>query len=783
MKLKQKTIEWIINRFKIPSSAMRMFKAANAISGIDRNLLPTELIPLNAIQISRGLLNFTVIQSRLNWILPFWAEEQYNPESKSFIPRAHLGLSMNVTNRNWTAVGNPDCTIEPIVDPAGLVTPFKNGWSLDVWLKTEEKIYFPSRGKPRQRLLDDLPVTETKFIFNDIEVTTTAFTKAATLIIESILTNRSNELRNYELIFAVRPFNPEGISLINEIEFNTGNKTIIVNNKDRIVFHIQPDIVYCSSFEKGDSAEFLKAGEISNNFQESCSVGMANAAVIYKNALAGKETRTYKANINLTEPNQDNFDFSINDQNIYWNQLLQEGSRISTPDDKINSIIKASLASLLMLTDNEEITPGPFTYHQFWFRDAAYMLYALDKFGFSRYTKPVIQSFKKHQYKDGYYRSQKGEWDSNGQAVWSVYQHYLLTKDKEFLQENFNSVLKGVQWISNSRLLKYEHRKYNYYGLLPKGLSAEHLGLVDYYYWDNFWSLAGLEAFIKICHELNKEKELKFAQNIYDEYKKDILTSLKNVQQKFSFDLIPAGPERNSDCGMIGSVCAVYPLQLNIPEQPLRTTLEFIEQKYFVNGLFFQHFIHSGMNIYLTLQTAHAWLLLGDGEKFFKIFSKALSYATPVLNFPEAIHPFTSGGVMGDGHHGWAAAETVLALRDAFFYERQNDSGIEVLFFSGIPEEWFFSGRKFSIINAPTYSGILSITVIPAEDKISINIIYEKQRELNEKWRIILPAKLIPDDSIYETLKITRREKTELEISPGNLNLYLKSEVVSIGKS
>ena len=45
---------------------------------------------------------------------------------------------------------------------------------------------------------------------------------------------------------------------------------------------------------------------------------------------------------------------------------------------------------------------------------------------------------------------------------------------------------------------------------------------------------------------------------------------------------------------------------------------------------------------------------LGDVYK-----RQVLDYASPTLNFPEAIHPLTGGGVIGDGHHGWAAAETV----------------------------------------------------------------------------------------------------------------------------
>ena len=134
---------------------MQMFRASNEISGIDKKTLPVELIPLNSIQLSRGLLNFTVLQSRMDWIFPFWINRQYNPDSKSFVPRSHLGLSMNITHRNWTAVGNPECDVEPIVDPRGLVTPFKNGWSIDTWLIMDGKIFLPSASELVEQCLID----------------------------------------------------------------------------------------------------------------------------------------------------------------------------------------------------------------------------------------------------------------------------------------------------------------------------------------------------------------------------------------------------------------------------------------------------------------------------------------------------------------------------------------------------------------------------------------------------------------------------------------------------
>src|SRR5437762_5602037 len=82
----------------------------------------------------RGLINTKTIQNNLDWFCPYWVERQFNPADHSFIPRAFSFSHINLTHRNWTAVGLPDVPYYPIVDPRGLVTPLFDGWSLDFWL-------------------------------------------------------------------------------------------------------------------------------------------------------------------------------------------------------------------------------------------------------------------------------------------------------------------------------------------------------------------------------------------------------------------------------------------------------------------------------------------------------------------------------------------------------------------------------------------------------------------------------------------------------------------------
>ncbi|MGE5848256.1 MAG: hypothetical protein ACM34O_16150, partial [Ignavibacteria bacterium] len=205
-----------------------MFKISNRISGLNSSTLPTELIPLNSIQLSRGLLNYALIQSKINtvqdrkgWIFPYWINKQYNPSDKSFIPRSHSGLSLNLTHRNWTAIGNPDCIVEPIVDPRGLVTPFPNAWSIDTWLKADEKIFFTSSSSVySQKLIDDVPVAETVFQFEGFTLTLISFTQKDLLTHKASVKNISGSAKNCCLIISVRPFNPEGVGIIDYISFD-----------------------------------------------------------------------------------------------------------------------------------------------------------------------------------------------------------------------------------------------------------------------------------------------------------------------------------------------------------------------------------------------------------------------------------------------------------------------------------------------------------------------------------------------------------------------------------
>ena len=181
------------------------------------------------------------------------------------------------------------------------------------------------------------------------------------------------------------------------------------------------------------------------------------------------------------------------------------------------------------------------------------------------------------------------------------------------------------------------------------------------------------------------------------------------------------------------------------------------------------------MNPYLTLQIAHSYLFAGKRKSFWNIFNDVVSYASSTNNYPEAIHPVTNGGSMGDGHHGWAAAEIVLAVHDAFIFEKNNSKQKELILLQGIPGEWFLNSSDFYIKNAPVSDGILDIMIRhEKESSILINIKLNGLLDTGRRWKISLP---------FESLEVKEGVKsiTDIRVKDGNsiINLIPGSTQIS----
>ena len=151
-------------------------------------------------------------------------------------------------------------------------------------------------------------------------------------------------------------------------------------------------------------------------------------------------------------------------------------------------------------------------------------------------------------------------------------------------------------------------------------------------------------------------------------------------------------------------------------DQRFLLTAQFLREKNSIDGAFFQDMIHSGLNAYLTLHIAQVMLRAGDLAAL-ELIETVSQLASPTGQWPEAIHPRTLGGCMGDGHHGWASAEWVLAMKALFLREE----GGQLLLLPGISEQWLQPGERLSFGPTATDFGPLRITAEVAAKQIEVS--------------------------------------------------------------
>jgi hypothetical protein len=665
---------------------------------------PIELLRAGLVFHARGLMNTRAIQNNLDWIWPYWVERQFNPRDASFIPRAFSISHVNLSHRNWTAVGSPDSPYLPIIDPSGLATPFYDGWSLDAWiLKADGTALFPSKAKDIVQSLEIEP--------NGLAVSTSVGGEGMRLRSRAegfpegaagLLRLRFRALCDTPgwLAISLRPYNPEGVSFIQEARLETDRMRWTVDGAPAARFSEPAARHFASEYHQGDVVHMLREAGAREAWSAHCKVGMATAAALFP-LQAGVE-KTLEVSADLNGDRETRKQFPKPAPPAAWAPALEGLARLRIPDTHFDFLYRAAERTLLLHSPGE-VFPGPYTYKRFWFRDAAFILDSMLAAGMLDRVERTLDLFPSRQNLRGYFLSQEGEWDSNGEALW-IMRRWCEAAGRPPKPEWIQPIAKAAEWIKHKRLKQHDDPRLA--GLFPAGFSAEHLGPNDYYYWDDFWGAAGLQAAAWLLEAAGRGEEAKAARAEAADFLSAIDKSLAAAQRTGRLDgALPASPLRRMDSGAIGSLAVSYPLRLWPGDDPrVMATLEFLLSKCMFRGAFFQDMIHSGINAYLTLHMAQALLRAGD-PRAFQLLRDAAAVASPTGQWPEAIHPHTLGGCMGDGQHVWAAAEWVLMIRNLFLQEEDR----VLVLASGIPEEWLRSGSELSF--GPTLTAFGSVTV------------------------------------------------------------------------
>ena len=373
---------------------------------------PIELVRAGVLFHARGIVNAKAIQHNLDWVWPYWVERQFDPDDISFIPRSFSLSHINLTHRNWTAIGLPELAIYPIVDPRGLVTPVHDGWSIDFWL-------IDADGGHSCRA-DCGRIGEQQLEF-DAELSIATTSRLGELALKHAgqrhrrrgepvleIDVRATSPTGGSLVLAIRPYNPEGVQFIDEIRARkaatAGASTIGWKSSPigRRINCSSPTMkmAMCSPPELlgGYSSSIFGQQTVHSEHM----VHNARAAPPHTFRLTWRRT----AQRAESHPLQNRHGDGRLDLSIQWpadrahrpraagqrtggdgeQRRLDpavdlagdafQGGRAANPGRATAVPLRCGVETLVLLSA-DEVVPGPYTYRRFWFRDACLMLNAL----------------------------------------------------------------------------------------------------------------------------------------------------------------------------------------------------------------------------------------------------------------------------------------------------------------------------------------------------------------------------------------------------------------------
>jgi hypothetical protein len=185
----------------------------------------------------------------------------------------------------------------------------------------------------------------------------------------------------------------------------------------------------------------------------------------------------------------------------YWKDVMAPAMQVELPDKHVSDAIRASQVHCLIAARNEGdgklIAP--------WIASMAYgplesesnsIILGMDLMGHSDFARKSLDYFI-HNYNPSGYLTTGYTVMGTGWHLWSVGEHYRLTRDAKWVKSVAPEVDRVCQWVTKqtekTRRLDVQGNKVPEYGLMPPGVMAD-WNVYAYYNCLNGYFYAGLEG-------------------------------------------------------------------------------------------------------------------------------------------------------------------------------------------------------------------------------------------------------------------------------------------------
>ena len=547
-------------------------------------------------------------------------------------------------------------------------------------------------------------------------------------LVRVTVANTGRDLLSGDLVAAIRPYGPNGQRRwVEAIEADGG--ALSIGKRLALVAQREPAGVVAGSASGADIYAALRDRPATPRVATTEPTGTGTVALRFPMSLAPGASDSVVLVLPMSSVSDQSarrlrwlravdFDGEAERSRASWQAAVRH-VEVRVPDERYSNAFYASLAYLVAQSHDGNIRSGPFAHNAMWYRDAAYVLTALQKGGIDGPTRLAIPRLLAGQMPSGELPAaldptgrsrfhERHEWDAQGQLAYLVAETYRLSGDRGLAEYAYQSVARAMRFaVAMSESTRTPANAGTpYYGLMPPGDSAEDLGPREWHhYWDSFWTIGGLREAAFLARELGHAEDSAWFDREADELRSLVDESIALVQRQSGIDYVPNAPEDVRSSAMArGTTPAVWPLGV-YPSSDGRIRASFSRYDELWVRPHANAYLHNSGNywVYGGLGLAHAQMILGEAGRAAEMAQWAIDNQTAPGTFAwaEAVRPDTKRFAGGDMPHSWAAAEWVLYLRDALLRE----DGDRLVLADAVPAPWMQDGRRVEIHGAPTRLG------------------------------------------------------------------------------
>jgi hypothetical protein len=389
----------------------------------------------------------------------------------------------------------------------------------------------------------------------------------------------------------------------------------------------------------------------------------------------------------------------------FWKNMMNRGARFSVPCSKATQAYLAAHVCQLIALDHGEVHGGEGFYDTFYIRDGAYQVMELEEAGFIDIARRALDAYLARQRPDGRFESQEGQFDANGQAVWTLWQYFRITGDRRWLELVYPKMRRAVDWIIEAR--RRTRTDPAFPGLLPAAPADGE------YLWDgkehivgyDLWNLRALICAADASRFLGRPQEAKELGGEISDYRNAIDLAWKKTGLLY---LPPSWEKLGTHWG---NTEILWPVPVLDPSDPrIAAQAEHVRHDYlggYVEGTIrwgtpdMKPAIHPYMGAYTTMNALHR----GEDSQVAEDLCWYLLHTSAANGFPEGVYYLDRTAWGETIPHVTGAANFALLLRHMLIHE----AGDELHLLMAAPDWWLEDGREIRVDRAPTHFGEVSL--------------------------------------------------------------------------